>query len=108
MTHDYDGIEQHPKYSPAELAYVDVFGAKTQALVATLPSAIGSPDTAVYSIACYNHHWSEKPDFFDVTTASNVSLADATRMFMAGEQPQGQRWIDECHGFSCGGGCMPH
>jgi hypothetical protein len=101
----YDGIAKEPEFSPEETMYVETFGAQTKALSKTLPSAMGTG--LIYSAACYNHHISEKSDFWEVTTSNGQSQKDALEKLMR-EGKHAQGWmIDECVGYGCGSGCSP-
>lgn len=102
--HDYAGIESSPVYTDDELVYVNTFGARTQAMAKTLPSQL-TPDASIYSPACYNHHISEKPDFWTTATNTNVTQADALKTFMQAKGKGVNVWIDECEGYECGSGC---
>ena len=94
--HNYDGIEASANFTADEAPYVDAFGAATQALIATLPSAVtraaarnkaapggeGGGVSGVYSTACYNHHISEKTSYFTTTSEGGVTEADAVLAFL--------------------------
>jgi len=107
LVENYQGIDSSPSFDDEQRTYVEVFGAKTTALAQTLPSAI-TPRAIVYSTACYNHHISEKSNFWTVTTSHGVSQNDALLMLLSEDgQHSRTQLIDECEGYECGSGCHP-
>jgi hypothetical protein len=107
LVEDYQGIDSSPSFTDEQTAYVEVFGSKTTALAQTLPSAVTSR-AIVYSTACYNHHISEKSNFWTVTTSDGLSQNDAVHMLLHDDHRHSHiQLIDECESFDCGSGCHP-
>lgn len=107
LVENYQGIDSSPSYTSEQRAYAEVFGAKTMALAQTLPSAM-TPWAIIYSTACYNHHISEKSDFWRVTTSHGLSQNDAVQMLLQEDHRHSRiELIDECEGYECGSGCHP-
>uniref|UniRef100_A0A7S2SGH9 Uncharacterized protein n=1 Tax=Rhizochromulina marina TaxID=1034831 RepID=A0A7S2SGH9_9STRA len=102
--HDYQGIEADPVYTEDELDYVNSFGAATQALVQTLPSAVETGSALVFSPACYSHHVSETPNFWNASTSDGTSQAGAMATLLSLPEAA-QYWVDDCVGYACGSGC---
>merc|ERR1712070_601677 len=107
LVEDYQGIDSSPSFTDEQRTYVEVFGSKTTALAQTLPSAV-TPRAIVYSTACYNHHISEKSNFWTVTTSDGLSQNDAVHMLLHDDHRHSRiQLIDECESFDCGSGCHP-
>lgn len=107
LAENYEGIDSHPSFSGEQITYVEAFGLKTTALAQTLPSA-RTQRAIVYSTACYNHHISEKPDFWKVTTIDGFSQSDALHFLLQEDQNRSHmHFMDDCTGYECGSGCHP-
>jgi hypothetical protein len=107
LVENYAGIDKSPSYTDEQKTYVEGFGSKTTALAQTLPSA-ATPWGIVYSTACYNHHISEKSNFWTVTTSSGRSQNDALRLLIDPDSESGAvQIIDDCVSYECGLGCHP-
>jgi hypothetical protein len=103
----YDGIDKSPSFTDDQTTYVDAFGLKTAVLSQTLPSAT-TPWAVVYSTACYNHHISEKSNFWTVTTSDGMSQNNALHLLLHDDHRHSRiQLIDDCEGYECGSGCHP-
>lgn len=107
LVENYQGIDSSPSFTDEQITYVEVFGSKTTALARTLPSAT-TPWAIVYFTACYNHHISEKSNFWTVTTSDGLSQNDAVHLLLRdGHRHSRIQFIDECASYDCGSGCHP-
>lgn len=104
LVHDYDGIEAHPTYTAAETAYVNNFGLATRNALVDLSKVdmssifgVASNHVTIFSPACYSHHETEKPLFWERKDASGTTVMDAFIMFLN----QNKQYIDKCTSYNC-------